>query len=241
MDKSLENLIESYKPSKMATELVKKTKILLLVGPSGAGKDSIKNQLLKSDQFYHIVSHTTRKPRINLGVEEKNGDDYFFISNAQAEKMIKNNEFIEVKMYSGNIYGTSIQQIKQAYDNNKIAITTLEVQGVNEYKKIDPAVMAYFIVPPTFDIWIDRLVRRYNGKIDEADKLKRIKTARVELNDLITTKHYIAIVNTEINHTVKKIKQMLSQQKYDKKSEDQAIESARDLTQDINNYLAKFN
>ena len=138
MHDSLAGKLAAYEPDDSAKKLIKTTQILLLVGPTGAGKDSLKDKLLETGEYHHIVSHTTRKPRINHGVVEQDGREYHFINKAEAERMLDNHELIEAKMYSGNLYGTSVAEIKAAHDNDKIAMTDIEVQGVAEYKQLDP-------------------------------------------------------------------------------------------------------
>lgn len=76
---SIEDLITNYQPTESTIELVKSTKIALLAGISGAGKDTIKKQLLKSPEFRDIVSHTTRAPRTNNGCAERDGIDYHLL------------------------------------------------------------------------------------------------------------------------------------------------------------------
>ena len=88
-------------PTESTIEVVKSTKIALLAGISGAGKDTIKKQLLKSPEFRDIVSHTTRAPRTNNGCAEQDGIDYHFIDSQTAENMLQNNEFIEAKFVHG--------------------------------------------------------------------------------------------------------------------------------------------
>src|SRR4051794_26351493 len=103
--------ITGYKPSVETLAIVRSTTILLLVGPSGAGKDSLKQRLLSGGRYHHIVSHTTRAPRMNKGVLEENGREYHFITMQEAERMIDEHAFVEAKMYSGNVYGTSVAEI----------------------------------------------------------------------------------------------------------------------------------
>src|SRR5664279_5567920 len=84
IDEALVRKLASYSPaSATATaELVKSTPILLLVGPTGAGKDALQDKLLATGLYHHIVSHTTRPPRINHGVIEQDGREYHFIDKA---------------------------------------------------------------------------------------------------------------------------------------------------------------
>src|SRR4051812_13034101 len=138
MDQKLVQKLAAYEPSQASKELIKQTPVLLLVGPTGAGKDSVKDELLKTGQFHHIVSHTTRPPRINHGVIEQDGREYHFVDEATAAKMLDGRAFIEAKIYSGNLYGTSAAEIQAANNEAKTAMTDLEVQGVAEYKALDP-------------------------------------------------------------------------------------------------------
>src|SRR4051794_18748895 len=100
MDETLERKLATYQPTAETKELIKQTPILLLVGPTGAGKDSIKDKLLSTGRFHHIVSHTTRPPRINHGVVEQDGREYHFIDKTSAGRMLDDHSFIEAKIYS---------------------------------------------------------------------------------------------------------------------------------------------
>ena len=91
----LERVIREYQPTEAAVALVRDTKIALLTGISGAGKDTIKRRLLRSPSFRDIVSHTTRAPRVNNGQPERDGVEYHFIDQATALTMLRNHQFIE--------------------------------------------------------------------------------------------------------------------------------------------------
>src|SRR5712691_7859904 len=103
MESELQELVDHYKVPSQVVTLVKNTPIVLLVGVSGAGKDTIKHHLLATGKYHHIVSHTTRKPRENGGVMEQDGVEYHFIDQARAIQMLKDGEFVEAKIYSGNM------------------------------------------------------------------------------------------------------------------------------------------
>ena len=203
MEDVLQNLIEDYKISPRGIELVKTTPIVLLVGVSGAGKDTIKHRLLATGRYHHIVSHTTRAPRENNGSLEVDGVDYHFISQEKAAEMLRNGEFIEANIYSGNVYGTSITEIEKAKNEGKVAITDLEIQGVAEYKAISEKVIAEFILPPDFKEWQRRLRTRYGGhEIDTADMAKRMSTAIAELKEAVAKPYYHFVVNENLDEAV---------------------------------------
>jgi len=239
MTTSLASKLATYQPSAATSKLIKKTPVLLLVGPTGAGKDALKQRLLKTGKFRHIVSHTTRPPRINHGIIEKNGVDYNFIDKHTAEKMLDNHKLIEAKIYSGNLYGTSVSEIKAAHDEGKIAMTDIEVQGVAEYKTLDPGVMAVFLLPPDFKTWQERLQRRYGDVVDARDYRLRLQTALEELEQLLNTNYYVAVINNDLNETFKQIHTITSSRDHTTPDDPAARAVAKQLAQDIQTYLDK--
>lgn len=206
MEDTLKAKLETYRPSKGAIKLVNNTNILLLVGISGAGKDTTKIQLLKHGGYHHIVSHTTRPPRFNHGIMEQDGVDYHFIDLAQANKLVDEQKFIEAKIYSGNVYGTSISEIEVAHNAGQTAVTDLEVQGVVEYKSLNDRVTAVFLLPPDYATWQARLQQRYaGGEIDQVDMKKRMHTASLELQHALETDYFHFVVNDDLTQTVQTV------------------------------------
>jgi guanylate kinase len=237
MSSSLVDKLTAYETTSGIAELIQKTPILLLVGPTGAGKDALKSELLATGRYHHIISHTTRPPRINHGVLEQDGEEYHFIDLKTAEQMLDDHKFIEAKMYSGNVYGTSIAEIQAAHDEGKVAMTDLEVQGVAEYKELDPNVMAVFLLPPDFKTWQERLQRRYGDVVDAADYRLRLETALMELEELLSTDYYCAVVNEDLAATVATVESIVASKTSAKPVDDTARTVARDLVKDIQSYL----
>jgi len=204
MQERLSSLLKNYKPSQSAIELINNTPIVLLVGVSGAGKDTIKHKLLDSGEYHHIISHTTRAMRSNGGVMEQDGVEYYFINKDQAANMLERGEYVEANEYSGNIYGTSVAEIKKAHDEGKIAITDMEIQGVAEYKALAPNIIAVFVLPPSYEEWQRRLQTRYGATgADAADMQRRMDTAIAELQEALDRPYYHFVVNDNLDEAVK--------------------------------------
>jgi guanylate kinase len=237
MNTSLTEKLNSYVPPQKVKDIVCSTPILLLVGPTGAGKDALKEKLLATGKFHHIVSHTTRPPRINHGHTEVNGKEYHFIDLEEAEKMLDNADFIEAKLYSDNVYGTSIKEIEAAHFEGKIAMTDLEVQGVAEYKAMDPNVMAVFLLPPDFKTWQERLSRRYGDVVDAADHELRLRTALKELDQLLNNDYFVPIINDDLQVTFDRVNVVIDSKNHDSPDESNARIVAEDLSKDIRHYL----
>lgn len=237
MDDALAQKLSTYQTSDAAKELVKNTQVLVLVGPTGAGKDSLKDKLLATGKFHHIISHTTRKPRINHGVIEQDGREYHFIDKTVAAEMLDNGGFIEAKIYSGNLYGTSVAEIQTAHDEGKIAMTDIEVQGVAEYKQLDPSVMAVFLLPPNFDEWQTRLQRRYGDVMDIEDARLRMQTALEELDQLLNTDYYVAVINDDLDKAYQQILTVVESESHTTPDEPAARAIAKQLAELIQEHL----
>lgn len=237
MNQEINDLLAAYQPGDSTRELITNTPILLLVGPTGAGKDSVKDKLLETGKYHHIISHTTRPPRINHGHIEESGREYHFIDLDQATTMLKAHAFIEAKMYSGNVYGTSAAEIQVAQDESKIAVTDIEVQGIAEYKAIDSGVMAVFLLPPDFQTWQARLQRRYGGVVGAADARVRMRTALDEIEQLLHTDHYCAIVNDNLDETLRQVAAIVATHVHDITQETAARRVAQEIDNGIRQYL----
>lgn len=201
----LQQKIDNYHLRPQTMELVRQTPIVLLVGVTGAGKDTIKQALLKDSAYHHIVSHTTRQMRENKGVMEHDGIEYHFIDIPTAITMLDNSGFIEAKMYSDNLYGTSVGEIQLAHDEGKIAITDIEVRGVEEFHAISPEMRPIFILPPSFDIWQQRLLSRYDGEPDPDDFARRLRTAKLEIEFVLATEYFYVVVNDDLQTAIAQV------------------------------------
>lgn len=203
MDEELIRLLDSYTVPQKAVNLLKKAKIVFLVGVSGAGKNTILSELLKTGNYKLVVSHTTRRPRENRGIPEVHGEHYHFIDEDTAKQMLQNGDFIEAKIYSGNVYGTSVKEVEEAYMEGKIAISDIEVQGVAEYMDVSSSVTPIFVLPPDFETWQERLRARYVGhEPDQADLAKRMDTAKKELNEALSKDYFEFVINDQLERAV---------------------------------------
>jgi len=234
MEPTSQTLLADYQPSAATVELVGQTPIVLLVGISGAGKDTIKHHLLQSGKYHHIVSHTTRLPRNNAGVMETNGEDYHFVDHDQAHGMLEQGAFVEAKQYGANIYGTSVAELEQAKQEGRIALTDIEVQGVTEYKAISNTVIAIFILPPSYKEWQRRLHSRYlPGEADPADIKKRMHTAITELEDALAQPYYHFVINDDLDQAVEIVDKIAHNHDEFNKIDDAVRAQAEQLLHDL--------
>ena len=140
-------------------------KIILITAPSGSGKTSIVNHLMKKfPQLSFSVSATTRQPRRG----EQNGVDYYFISEPEFREKIHDKEFLEWEMvYEGKYYGTLKSDIERIWKENKIPVLDIDVQGAIHVQQQYPVnTIAIFIQPPS----TEELKRRLKLRGSETDQ-----------------------------------------------------------------------
>ena len=202
---TLERLIIQYQPTQQTIDLVRSSRLVLFSGISGAGKDTVKRALMARNPIFHdIVSHTTRQPRHNNSTLEQDGIDYHFIDQATAQAMLEQEAFVEAKFVHGTVYGTSVAEIKKAHESGKVAVTDVDVQGVAEFKEISPEAISIFIVPPAYNVWLDRLKSRYTAE-DEfiAEWPKRRASSVKELEHALNMPYYHFIINDDLDRAVR--------------------------------------
>lgn len=230
----LEQLITDYQPTPEAIDLVRHTKLALLAGISGAGKDTIKRQLLQDPAFRDIVSHTTRAPRSNNGKPEQDGVDYHFIDHATAAEMLDTHAFIEAKFVHGTVYGTSVAELQAAYDENRTAITDIDVQGVAEYEALAPKSISIFIVPPDYETWLTRLKSRYASDEEfAAEWPKRRASSIKELTHALEVPYYHVIINDDLARSVRVVREIIERGDIFNRKDDVARLIARGLLERI--------
>ena len=154
-------------------------KIILITAPSGAGKTSITRYLIQQfPQLAFSVSAATRRAR----ALEKNGVDYFFITEADFKNKIKHEEFIEWEMvYEGKYYGTLKSELQRIWAENKIPVLDIDVKGaIHVQQQFPDTVLSLFIEPPS----VEELKKRLGSRGTETDEsiIARINKATYELS-----------------------------------------------------------
>jgi guanylate kinase len=152
-----------------------KGKFVLIIGPSGVGKDTIMAKLRERPGMVQMISRTSRPPRPN----EVDGRDYHFSSREDFARRIADGEFIEQAEYAGNFYGTSRADLDRLLETGKTVLKIVEVQGARIIKSKMPECFAVFIMPESLDQLRKRLEARPGAKPEDIDK--RLSRAPEEL------------------------------------------------------------
>ncbi len=152
-----------------------KSKIFVLSGPSGVGKNTILKSILSNHpEFIRPINYTTRQPREG----EVDGVDYFFNTpRDDFPKLLDSGELLEHVEFAHELYGTSKLQIEQAIADNKSICTLMEVDGALKVKQAFPQeTLLIFIMPPSIEALKDRL----SGRHSETDEQITERLGRVD-------------------------------------------------------------
>lgn len=169
--------------------------LLIFSGPSGSGKDTVLDELVKVDSDVVVsMSVTTRKPRKG----EVNGEHYIFVSKEEFEKNIERGKMIEYVQYGENYYGTPKDPIDKWLAEGKTVILRIEVQGADRIRELYPDVISVFLMPPSVRALHKRLAGR--GSEDEHSIRCRMEIA---MNEMIRASDYdYIIVNDRLEEAV---------------------------------------
>ncbi len=153
-----------------------KGKILVLSGPSGVGKGTVVQRILEMDDNVTLsISATTRAMREG----EQEGVHYFYISHAEFEKKLKNNEMLEYNSYNGNYYGTLKSYVDSLLVSGKHVLLEIDVNGAFQIKEKRPEAVTVFLTAPSVEE-IERRLRKRNTETEDVIA-ERLRIAKQEL------------------------------------------------------------
>ena len=182
----------------------KKSKLIIISSPSGAGKTTLCKLLIKKMKNISLsISYTSRSKRLN----EVNGKDYYFINKKKFQLLKKNNFFIETATNFNNLYGSPFRNIVLSKKRNKHILFDIDWKGARKIRKNYPKddIIDFFILPPSKSELKRRLVKR--GRDNNKEINLRLSYAIDEM------KHYseyqYVLVNEKVHKTVNEIKKIV--------------------------------
>ncbi len=172
--------------------------LIVLSGPSGAGKNTLMNTVIPNiPNLQYSVSATTRKPRQG----EHNGEDYFFVTDEEFDQLIADDELLEWANFCGNRYGTPKFFVKEMIDQGKTVIMDVDIQGALQIKEKIQEVVLVFLLPPTWDELRNRLTKR--GKDPQEAIRQRLERSYEELRHIIDYDYFI--INDKVEKAAERL------------------------------------
>ncbi|AIS52595.1 guanylate kinase Gmk [Thermoanaerobacter kivui] len=184
----------------------KKGLLIVLSGPSGAGKGTICKALMEKEKNLKLsISATTRQPRVG----EVEGKNYFFKSEDDFLKMIESDSFLEWAKVYDHYYGTPKEFVLKNLEEGNDVVLEIDIQGALKIKEKFPEGVFIFILPPSMEELKNRIKKR--GTETEEEIIKRFKSAYEELN--FVSKYNYVVINDSVEEAVEKIKAIIIAEK----------------------------
>ena len=175
--------------------------LIVISGPSGAGKGTVCNELLEKNDFWISVSATTRSPRNG----EVTGENYYFITKEKFLERIASDDFLEYAEVYGNYYGTPKSEVLKVLDDGRDVILEIDIQGALKVKKAYPKGLFIFILPPSMAEFKNRITNR--GSETPESLMTRVTSAHKEIS--FVSKYDYAVVNDTVSNACEKIQSII--------------------------------
>ena len=185
-------------------ERLKKGLLIILSGPSGVGKGTVRQELFKDESLNlaYSISMTTRKPRPT----EKEGID-FFVSEEEFKDKIEKGELLEYAQFVGNYYGTPQFYVEKLLDEGKNVVLEIEVQGALQVMAKCPHALTIFLVPPS----LEELERRIRGRRTEEESIVQERLAKARKEIATKDEYKYVVENDDVVAAKEKIAQIIQE------------------------------
>lgn len=193
---AFESILEHYQPSAESVRLLADIPLVILIGISGGGRNTIINHLVETGRYKFIISDTTRPPKLRDGKLEQHGVNYYFRSEEELLQDLRDGKLLEAEVIHGQqVSGISIRELELATKANMIPINEVDIGGTESINRIKPDTQFFFVVPPDYETWMSRLLGR--EQMSETELHNRLETAIKVLEQGIDHDSFTFVINDD--------------------------------------------
>ncbi len=181
-----------------------RSRLVVLAGPTAVGKGTVSTHIREHHpEVLLSISATTRKPRPG----EIDGVHYYFVTDEEFDRKIRDRELLEyATVHNSYRYGTPRPPIDAALDKGRSVLLEIDLQGARQVKAVMPEAVLVFLLPPTWEELVRRLIGR--GTEDKAEQQRRLETAKIEL--AAQDEFDVKVVNHDVSEAAQEVVDLMT-------------------------------
>lgn len=231
-----ESILSHYVPSQKSLDILAHMPLVLLVGPTASGRNTLISLLIETGKYHSIISDTTRPKRVNNGVMERNGVEYWFKTEEEVLEGLQKGEYLEAAIiHEQQVSGQNISQIEAARDEGKIAVNEVQINGASVIHEYKSDALIVFLLPPSFDTWMERI--RGRGSVSDEELRRRLESAIVEISTALSNDYYQFVINNEIHHAAHAVDELAHGRPFDPEKQAHGRSHAERLLEEVRAFL----
>lgn len=194
---AFKDVLFDYRPSAKSIAILERMPLVILQGISGSGRNTVIEYMVEHSHFHQILSDTTRPPKLRNGVMEQHGVQYFFRREEDFLKELHAGTFLEAELiHDQQVSGISIRELQKAFKSGKTPINEVAREGVVNIRRAKADTLFFFVVPPSYQVWVDRLKAR--EVMSEVEFENRKRSAVLEIKDALLSPDFIFVANDSV-------------------------------------------
>ncbi len=211
---AFKEVLANYKPAPAVIDQLADIPLVIMLGVSGGGRNTIINHLVQTGRYKFIVSDTTRPPKVRDGALEQDGVQYYFRSEEDVLTDLRAGNFLEAELiHNQQVSGISMRELQQAIDSGKVPVNEVDLGGTDAILAVKPDTSFFFIIPPSYEVWMQRLKGR--EQMTAAELQNRMETAIKVLEKGLRDPHFIFVINDDSAKSAIKIDEQVRGQRDD--------------------------
>lgn len=231
-----EKALAEFRMSGHAQAVLASSPLVAFTGITASGRNTVIRRLVDHGAYTFVVSDTTRQPKLRDGRLEENGVDYFFRSEEEVLRDIKNGEYVEAEIiHDQQVSGSSIRELKKAVEEGKLPIRDFDLGGILNIARLKPDATMIALLPPSYEEWERRLNAR--EKIEQREFENRLHTAKRILETIIEKPYFNIVINDDLEVCVSTIEKIVENKAYTQELDQYGRRIAKEILEGVKHTL----